>query len=158
MRHPLREVSEEEETGKRGTAPADKTVPAAAARVQLNTINLSVTHGAKRRWRCCLKLGHKLVAHLMEKKRRKFLCVRWPPHLATHSLCPFLSTARHRNRHIWVRRPWPWRRRVASSPASASATPAPSQAQAEAVAVCPFDGESCLGKTSANKIAAKKNP
>lgn len=48
-------------------------------------------------------------------------------------------------------------RRVASSLASASATPAPSQAQAEAVAVCPFDGESCLGKTSANKIAEKKS-
>lgn len=50
-------------------------------------------------------------------------------------------------------------RRVASSPASASAaaTPAPSQAQTEAVAVCPFDGESCLSKTSANKIAEKKS-
>lgn len=48
-------------------------------------------------------------------------------------------------------------RRVASSPASASATPAPSQAEAEVVAVCPFDGESCLSKTSANKIA-EKNP
>lgn len=46
-------------------------------------------------------------------------------------------------------------RRVASSPASASAAPAPSQA--EAVAVCPFDGESCLSKTSANKIAEKKS-
>lgn len=46
-------------------------------------------------------------------------------------------------------------RRVASSPASASATPAPSQAEAEAVAVCPFDGESCLSKTSAIKIAEK---
>lgn len=100
MRHPLREVSEEEEEGK-GVQPPDKTVPAAAAaaRVQLNTINLSVTHGAKRRWRWCLKLGHKLVAHLMEKKEENFYAFVGR-HISRYTLCPFLSSARHRNRHI----------------------------------------------------------
>lgn len=54
--------------GERGPGPGpDKTVPAAAARVQLNAINLSVTRGAKRR-RGASSWGTKLVAHLMEKK------------------------------------------------------------------------------------------
>lgn len=97
MRHPLREVSEE--GTQVGKGEADKTVPAAAAaaaRVQLNTINLSVTHGAKTQVGGASSWGTK-TGCTFDGKKKEEISMR---SLAASTLCPFLSTARHRNRHI----------------------------------------------------------